>query len=291
VILSSRTPALPSLDAREDHPAVDYWAREDYNRAEESRSLGETVGDITLITEPNTGSAQASSHSKHYYLQRHDGTPVSKKEVASLSFKARSLWATLKEEGRAPKTFGKISSSAWDFFLRTMVADPDFSFLRWCDDGEWKLREWATQNYSSWAYNVGLRAKKNTQPKIKDDRALNDSTLIRMSPGSCQNEDDGNDEEDSVNRIGEASLVSADGGRDTDSLTQRAGEGNPSSQTQPVRRLPLDYSAHQHVFRHHSHTLTQPFWVLKTSCNIFIMLSHRLLIAIHQRTQVHNCSH
>ena len=240
-------PPLPPLQTREDHPAVEYWAKEDYNRAEESQSNSETNGQITM-TEGDTGPTQSGSRrkNKYYYLQHHDGTPVNKQEVASLSFKARSLWMTLKEDGRAPKTFSKISSSAWEFFLRMMIANPGFDFLRWCDDGEWKLREWATHNYSSWAFNVGLRDKKK---KIKDDSALDDSvldntTLIRMSPGLCQNEDDSNDEDDLVNPIGEADLASVDGGRDADGLTQEAGQGNPTSQTPVVRRPPLYYSAH-----------------------------------------------
>ena len=244
----SRIPPLPPVPVREDHPAVEYWTKEDYYR-EESRSAGkgESNGKPTE-PEGNTRPRTESDSTKkrpHYYLQHHDGTPVSKAELTSLSCKARSLWMTLKEQGTAPKTFSKISSNSWEFFLRVVVANPDFEFLRWCDDGEWKLREWATQNYSSWALNARLRDKtrKQTQPKIKDDNALNDSSLIRMSPVSCQNEDGGNDEEVLGSRICEANLDSVNGGRDPDGLTQGTVQGIPSSETPLVRQSPLDYSA------------------------------------------------
>ena len=35
-------------------------------------------------------------------------------------------------------------------------------------------------------YNIKLQAKKNIQPKIKDDSALNNSTLIQMSTKSSK---------------------------------------------------------------------------------------------------------
>ena len=100
------------------------------------------------------------------------------------------------------------------------------------------------QTYFLWMYNIRLQAKKNAQPKIKDDSALNNSTLIQMSTKLCQNEYNDNDEEELVNYINEASFVSADGSCNTDSLMQQAGEGNPPSQTQLVHCLPLNYNAH-----------------------------------------------
>ena len=237
-VILSGVPPLPPLEPREDHPAVDYWAREDYNHAVESRSLGETNGDITGATRATPGHPQAG-HSRHFYLQHHDGTQVNKREVAALSFKARSLWMTLKEQGKAPRTFGKMSSGAWEFFLRMMVTDPDFEFLRWCDDGEWKLREWAMQNYSSWTYNMGLRAKKNTQSKTEDDSTLNDSSLIRMSPSSFQDEGNGMIKTQTI-VIMMLTWFSVHDGHDTCNSAQGVGEENPPLQTQSVRRLPLD---------------------------------------------------
>ena len=221
---------------------MEYWVKEDYNRAEESRNHGETNGDIMEASGP----AKAGSHSKHYYLQHHDGSPVSKKEVGKLSFQARSLWASLKEGGRAPRTFGKMSSSAWELFLRMLVSDPGFAFLRWCDDGEWKLREWSSQNYSSWAYNVGLRTrgKRSGLPKTEGDDVLDDSGLIRMSPGSCQQKTDSDADEVLDGRNTEAFSISADDSRDVGISTQGEGEGDPSWKTQPVRRFPSTYSVH-----------------------------------------------
>jgi hypothetical protein len=120
-------------------------------------------------------------HSKYYYLQHHDGTLASKRQVAALSFDACKLWVTLKDEKRAPKTFSKMLSSAWEFFSCMLLTDPDHAFLHWCDDGEWKLQEWATQNYSLWTLNTGLREKKPKEKKAKGESTiLDDPKLLHM---------------------------------------------------------------------------------------------------------------
>ena len=138
-----------------------------------------------------------------------DGSPVTKREVAALSFDACGLWTTLKEENRAPKTFSKMSSSAWEFFSWTLLANPDHAFLHWCDDGQWKLRKWAKQNYSSWTLNMGLRQKKakkkpdvqNTETK-KDD-ILDDLDLLRMTDQDNDKDNKGKGSSQSVSSNGD----------------------------------------------------------------------------------------
>ena len=242
-VVWSDIPPAPPLEPKEDHPAILYWTREDFDREEKKREAqaGATNGDAptdNLVPPPKV------NHSKHYYLQHHDGTPVSKKQVAALSFDARGLWETLKAEGRAPKTFRKLSSSAWEFFSRMLLSDPNHAFLRWCDNGEWKLHEWATQSYSSWALNAKLRTQKKKGPKtktIKSDDVLDDPNLIHMQDedgGGAKDEenDDVDDNDLSKNDdkhdqvLGDSTQEApADKGKSTD-------KGNTPPQVQQVRQ-------------------------------------------------------
>ena len=98
-----------------------------------------------------------------------------------MSAKVRSVWETLKKRGMALKTFGKISSEAWEFIARVVLPLPEYEFLLYCKDGEWKLWEWCKNNYSSWTHNCGIRAPPVAARKTKDaDSILNGSKLLRM---------------------------------------------------------------------------------------------------------------
>ena len=142
-VVLGNVPPYPLLNPQEDHPAINLWFKDDFNCAKATKLSGETQGDAPTNNPMQT---PGGNHSSHYYLQHHDGTPVNKREVAVLSFNARGLWMTLMKEGRAPKTFSKMSSSAWEFFSQMLLANPDHVFLHWCDDRQWKLHKWAKQN-------------------------------------------------------------------------------------------------------------------------------------------------
>lgn len=255
-IILSDVPPAPPLDPKEDHPAIDYWFKEDFTSAEANRLAGETNGDAPT---DNPAPPKKGKYSAHYYLQHHDGTQVSKKQVAALSFDARKLWIALKDEGRAPKTFSKMSSSAWEFFSHMLLSDPDHAFLRLCDDGEWKLREWATQNYSSWTLNIGLREKKKKgQPQQKaksENNILDDPKLLRMQDedgdgdegqdeDGAEGDDDGDEEDDdddpfkNINNhdgVPDESAQGVDSGKSMDK-GKSTDKGNPPPQMQPVRQ-------------------------------------------------------
>jgi hypothetical protein len=42
---------------------------------------------------------------------------------------------------------------AWEYFSSFMLSDKVFKFLLFCNDREWKLREWSTRYYPSWHCN------------------------------------------------------------------------------------------------------------------------------------------
>jgi hypothetical protein len=130
-------------------------------------------------------------------------------------------------------TFGKMSSSAWEYFSRLILSDLNHAFLRWCDDGEWKLREWSTQNYSSWTLNIGLRQKKQKDAKTEgsDASILDDTKLICLQD---------NEDEDEVNDKDNTNVEDENSGPDL--LTKKENNGTPPSlphkqQIQPVFNL------------------------------------------------------
>lgn len=238
-ILLGDVPPAPPLELKEDHPHITYWSREDFNRAESKRVSGETSGDASTnnAASPQEPQDQAQdNYTKYYYLQHDNGTRVSKKEVARLSFDARARWFTLLEQKRAPSIFSRLSGRSWEFFSRSILSDPNHAFLRWCNDGQWKLREWCTQNYSSWALNAGLRQKKPKKPKTEgsDNDILDDTKLIRMQ------DNEGDDEAINADVFED---IPNDNSRGPDIPTQKGDKGkNPcplQTQTQSVLNLSL----------------------------------------------------
>ena len=101
VILLGDVPTAPPLKLKEDHSHIMYWSQEDFNCAESKQVSGETSGDVSTN---NTASPQEpqDNYTKYYYLQHDDGTHISKKEVAHLSFDAHAHWLVLPQLGLAP---------------------------------------------------------------------------------------------------------------------------------------------------------------------------------------------
>src|SRR6266566_7327218 len=52
----------------------------------------------------------------------------------------------------APSSWGKASEVAYKYFNNGMLNEPGFKFFGYCK-GNWKLTQWATKAYTSWAHN------------------------------------------------------------------------------------------------------------------------------------------
>ncbi|KAH9048853.1 hypothetical protein EDB84DRAFT_1433981 [Lactarius hengduanensis] len=190
-----------------------------------AQKRGETDGNATTIKKkakagrpPKTADDDEDSDShNHLYLENLDGTLISTASLRKLSSKARSVWFSLADHDAAPPTWGKVSDLAGEYYYRRVLNEPGLQFLQYCDDGLWKLREWTQQSYSGWARNHGVRGSQPRQknaPEGPEEGSLNDSKLIRMSPGKedddtngdlgnegHQTDDDtGNEENDSNDR-------------------------------------------------------------------------------------------
>ena len=175
-------PPNPTLPEQNDHTSIHFWFKSLYKTESIKRKKkGETDGQATSVRiKKKAGRPRKSSteepedHSAHFYLEYDDGTPVSSEDISDLSQLARATWEDLHDVKLAPTTFCKMSRIAWDYFWRSMVSVPQFSFLLLCEGGQWKLRQWSIKSYPSWAANRGIRQVK---PKTE---VLDDAKLIQM---------------------------------------------------------------------------------------------------------------
>jgi hypothetical protein len=197
ISMSEPVKPLPKLEKKDDH-RVKCWAKDQLMAAIQAMDLekGQTDGDSSstkVKAKPGRPPKKSSGEDAHsqFYLENSDGTPISKAALLALSQKARAVWETLHTNKLAPVSWGRISSVAWDFYARTMLNQPGLEFLRLCDDGQWKLKEWSQRNYSGWAGNRGIRPRRVGKNKNKnkqesdaetDNEDLSDPTLIRMDP-------------------------------------------------------------------------------------------------------------
>ena len=204
-------PSKPKPFPKTECASVTLWSKEEYREwlKTENKKTGATDGNsLTYETKGRRRRKQSSEESAHPYLQNKDGTLVA--DLSDMSSKIRSVWESLDRRGMAPQTFGKISSEAWEFIARVVLPLPEFEFLLYCSDGEWKRKEWCKTNYSSWTRNHGLRqpqAKKteNVEDVFNSSKLLRMDTpvgelpadIIRSSNGSQDNEEEDDDDDSS----------------------------------------------------------------------------------------------
>ena len=173
-------PSKPKPFPKTECASVTLWSKDDFREWQktENKKVGATEGNsLTYEPKGRRRRKQSSEESAHPYLQNKDGTLVA--DLSDMSSKIRSVWESLDRRGMAPQTFGKISSEAWEFIARMVLPLPEFQFLLYCSDGEWKLKEWCKTNYSSWTRNHGLRQPQAKKTETVDD-ILNSAKLLRM---------------------------------------------------------------------------------------------------------------
>ncbi|KAI9436446.1 hypothetical protein H4582DRAFT_2078585 [Lactarius indigo] len=205
---------MPTPWKRDEHPKVTLWLKREWICAAKASALaqkGESSGDSSDVTKmkakvgrPSKKDEDEEGH-KYLYLQGRDGVPISVEKLRTLSNKARSVWEFLLSKKMAPPQFGKMEWPAWDLYTCTMLTDPELDFLLLCNDVTWKLWEWSTQNYSSWAGNRGIRPKNASQNTGKDEDTLDNPALIRMK--SSDGMDDSNDSIQPADRVSESNGI------------------------------------------------------------------------------------
>lgn len=91
--------------------------------------------------------AQYAEHGTFPFLEDTDGEPVQKSEISRITKSLRSCWAALKQEDRAPNTWGKAGNKILDEVAEEMARL--HPILALCENG-WKVHAIATERYPSW---------------------------------------------------------------------------------------------------------------------------------------------
>ena len=170
-------PPAPLPKPREDHPEVQYWSREDFTHTE-AWLFRETSGDVLM-----DDNAPLKGHSKYYLLPSTPWWYPGQQErgfIIELWCLGTLVYCSGTETG-AIDIQQNVRQSLGIFFAINSVWSRS-CILCWCNNGECKVREWCTQNYSLWAFNVGLQQKKmkNTKTEGSNSNPLDDIKLIHM---------------------------------------------------------------------------------------------------------------
>ena len=304
---------LPQLLAWEDKPHVVYWERDSYSNTPGVNERGETDANATSIPgkrqvrhprkstvndddeeDDNNGDGDgdsdnitpvAGSKPKHRYLEKEDSTPISTLDLQLLGNKAQQCWVTMLDYDYAPKTWGKMSSVAWEFYFRSLLNEPGLEFLRLCEDSQWKqISNWTQQSYSRWSARKGVR---EVHPKMNKKEArksavphtLDNKELFQIEPND-QEPEVPNSAKDSADLHHIADVQDPERGKSVqkisnskrDSMTKVVplntdlGANLRENQHQPV-------STHSHLPPRphwHTHRLCQPYWLGSLLCNMLL---------------------
>jgi hypothetical protein len=181
VIRAGNLPAKQRLRKCRDLLQILQWTQKDFRRAavvQSNAQRGETNGNATTVRQKaKCGHPCKDSDNKskkpHTYLENANGTLVSMEQIVEMSHEVCMIWQTLDEDGMAPIMFSQISLKAWEYYSHTILADKAFEFLLFCDDREWKLREWSMRSYPSWHCNQFNQTEDNVPASQTTSESIN----------------------------------------------------------------------------------------------------------------------
>ncbi|KAG1774495.1 hypothetical protein EV702DRAFT_1047660 [Suillus placidus] len=119
----------PGFKSANDYPKTKFWIPSLYKAWKKSPSV------------------QYTEHGTFPFLENTDGEPIEKSEISCITKSLRSCWAALKQENRAPNTWGKAGNKILDEVTEEMARL--HLILALCENG-WKVHAIATERYPSW---------------------------------------------------------------------------------------------------------------------------------------------
>jgi hypothetical protein len=128
--------------------------------------------------------AQYTEHGTFPFLENADGEPVEKSEITCITKSLRSCWAALKQENRAPDTWGKARNKILDEVAEEMARL--HPILALCENG-WKVHAIATERYPSWTATHLDKKKRKVHNTGFDNH---DTSKRRKVSGSAEPESD-----------------------------------------------------------------------------------------------------
>lgn len=148
----------------ETHKDVHFWTRKDYDDWMDSPE------------------AQHSNHGLYAYLEKEDGKVPEADKLMNIWKALRAGWMELAQHKMAPDTWGKASTSAWQFIHLTM--EKKYPIFKLAEDG-WKLENLCTYSYPSWRLHhldVDGNLKKNVRNTVKEETSDEDKDLKDHKP-------------------------------------------------------------------------------------------------------------
>jgi hypothetical protein len=119
-----------------------------------------------------------------------DGSAIPQEIIVKVGQKARRLWQGMNTAGLAPSTWGKASEKAYKYFNSEMLNEPRFEFFRYCK-GNWKIMQWATRAYASWARNHFKLSNAGDSSMLRATKRkrehLNDPLLLQIDDDKIKN--------------------------------------------------------------------------------------------------------
>jgi len=112
-----------------------------------------------------------------------DSTLVPWEAIVKVGQKARRVWHILHNVNQAPLSWGKASETIYMYFNTLILNAPELEFFRYCK-GNWKVTQWATKAYASWAHNY-IKSKdaldtKAAQVNKQKRKLLNNLLLLQI---------------------------------------------------------------------------------------------------------------
>ncbi|KAG2739213.1 hypothetical protein P692DRAFT_20882127, partial [Suillus brevipes Sb2] len=166
--------------------------------------------------------AQYTEHGPFSFLENADGKPVEKSEISRITKSLRSCWAALKQENRAPDTWGKAGNKILDEVAEEMARL--HPILALCENG-WKVHAIATERYPSWtATHLDKKKRKVHNTEFGDH---NTSKRQKVS-GSAEPESDASKSgitgDESISTLRESKVKKATPSKDITTATSETSE-------------------------------------------------------------------
>jgi len=130
--------------------------------------------------------AQRSNHGLYGYLEKENSEVPEANKLENAQKALQAGWTELAQRNMAPDTWGKASTSTWQFIHSTM--EKGFSFFKLTEDG-WKLDYLCMHLYPSWCsscLDADGNLKKNARNTVKEEASNEDKDLSKTASPSLR---------------------------------------------------------------------------------------------------------
>ncbi|KAF8074613.1 hypothetical protein FPV67DRAFT_1649763 [Lyophyllum atratum] len=161
---------------KEDYSLMKFWTEKEWNAYKKSKK-----NDDASINQRRKGRFKDHDANREAlaYVENEYGVPITEKQAAELCLHARSIFEYLATVGMAPKSWGKASKPAVQYYLDNIYRDHDELRL---GEGNWKAYRLATDLYPGWAR--GRKDMGGTGDAVKCEPG----DAVKIEPGEVESD-------------------------------------------------------------------------------------------------------